>query len=237
MYFVDGRLQDVTLTTFDETFPETIHSNTIYVNDTWFLLRVYSEGASILMLHGGNTLMVTQHKNNNSAYRIEHATSWQDEYGTYIAVCLLKEDESMLQILSIQDVSMEDNSNQIKLSIDIVQNMPLKACPSYIGYFYLKSTSLLAIGTYEHSLIIYSVQATNISMVQDIYLGNRLSIVFTQNLHAYRFLFFGVLCYPTFCGYCIFFARTGHASSLLGWITSRNTFKLSYTTDWIRHYF
>ncbi|KAG1041169.1 hypothetical protein G6F43_012146 [Rhizopus delemar] len=168
----DGRLQDVTLTTFDETLPETIHSNTIYVNDTWFLLRVYSEGASILMLHGGNTLMVTQHKNNNSAYRIEHATSWQDEYGTYIAVCLLKEDESMLQILSVQDVSMEDNSNQIKLSIDIVQNMPLKACPSYIGYFYLKSTSLLAIGTYEHSLIIYSVQATNISMVQDIYLDS-----------------------------------------------------------------
>ncbi|KAG0749099.1 hypothetical protein G6F57_004890 [Rhizopus arrhizus] len=152
----DGRLQDITLTTYDEMLPETIHSNTIYVNDTWFLLRVYSEGAAILMLHGGNTLMVTQHKNSNSAYRIEHATSWQDEYGTYIAVCLLKEDESMLQILSVQDVSMEDNSNQIKLSIDVVQSMPLKACPR----------------TYEHSLIIYSVQATNVSMVQDIHLGS-----------------------------------------------------------------
>ncbi|CAO3696541.1 unnamed protein product [Rhizopus stolonifer] len=165
----DNQLRDVTLTTFEETYAETIYANTIHVKDTSLLLRVYSKGISILMLEGSNTLMITHYKDTHPGYLIEYATSWQDEQGTYIAICLLSKDDFILQILTVQDMSSEEDTDQILLSIDLVKNLSLKVCPSYIGYFHLNSTSFLFLGTFDASLLIYSIKEEDIQMVQEIH--------------------------------------------------------------------
>ncbi|KAI9276361.1 mono-functional DNA-alkylating methyl methanesulfonate N-term-domain-containing protein [Sporodiniella umbellata] len=163
-----NQLEDITLTTFDETHSESIYASTIYVKNIGLLLRVYPKGVSILMLQGNNTLIITSYKESDSEWYMEHATSWQDDQGTYVALCLAKNDLHVLKLLCIQDTSLEEYSDQISLSMSVANTVFLNECPSCIEHLYLNSVSFLFLGTYEASLLVYTVNKNIVSKAQGV---------------------------------------------------------------------
>lgn len=159
------------LSTYGEALSETIHANTIYVKSVWLLLRAHFKGISILIVQGQNVPILTQYRIGDSEGNIEHATSWQDSHGTYVAICLLKEKGYVVQILSIEDDGINENCTQIQLCIRPIKEILVDDCPSFIDCLQVKLSSWLVIGTYKPSCIIYELQGTDIQMNQNIDLG------------------------------------------------------------------
>ncbi|KAG1176243.1 hypothetical protein G6F70_003534 [Rhizopus microsporus] len=213
----DGQLQDIMLSTYGEALSETIHANTIYVKSVWLLLRVHFKGISILMVQGQNAPILTQHRTGDSEGNIEHATSWQDSHGTYVAICLLKEKGYVVQILSIEDDGINEDCTQIQLCIRPIKEIPIDDCPSFINCLQVKSSSWLVIGTYKPSCIIYELQGTDIQMNQNIDLG-------TTTLGAYAVPHsVGILCSPRIPDMPFYFLLGIRQGSIL-------SFRLHYTT-------
>ncbi|KAI7907513.1 mono-functional DNA-alkylating methyl methanesulfonate N-term-domain-containing protein [Cokeromyces recurvatus] len=128
----DRQIKDITSTSGIKSDIETIHVDTIVIQQYKLLLQIYSRGLLIIDVGKHDNSVITKWEPDiGTDYHIELATSWQINDKVYIALCIMYKDMFTLYILNIKS----NESSPLSLIVEELTTKPLDVCPSYIGQF------------------------------------------------------------------------------------------------------
>ncbi|KAG2201924.1 hypothetical protein INT46_000514, partial [Mucor plumbeus] len=160
----DGHIKDITSLSNIKCDAETVYASSITVNNYKLLLQVHSTGFLVMDI-GSKEFLLNCTPNIGTEGRIEIATCWQTEDAIYVALCIVRDD-----LFSLEIVNIISNSSSSFLSLSYKQTITelLPYCPSYLEQFNIRSNPTLVVGTFQPSVVLYTIKDESIHKEQEI---------------------------------------------------------------------
>ncbi|KAL7315026.1 hypothetical protein PS15m_006533 [Mucor circinelloides] len=159
----DGHIKDITSLCNIEFSTETVYATSITVNNYNLLLQVHVAGFLVIDI-GSKQVLVDSSPLIGSDDRIEMATCWQIGDVVYVAFCMIRNNSFSLELVHITT----NSTSSFSLSDKQIASEPLPYCPSCLECFSIGSKALLVVGTFQPSVLIYTVENESLEQVQQV---------------------------------------------------------------------
>ncbi|GAN02173.1 hypothetical protein MAM1_0018d01614 [Mucor ambiguus] len=163
LYAKDGHIKDITTLSNIEFNTETVYATSITINNYNLLLQVHVAGFSVNDI-GSKEVLLDSSPLIGSDDRIEMATCWQEGDAVYVALCMIRNNSFSLELVHIATHS----TSFFSLSDKQIASEPLPYCPSCLECFSIGSKVSLIIGTFQPSILIYTVENESLKQMQQV---------------------------------------------------------------------
>ncbi|KAL9547920.1 hypothetical protein MBANPS3_005939 [Mucor bainieri] len=159
----EGHIKDMTSLSNIDFSTETVYATSIAVNDYHLLLQVHVAGFSVIDI-GSKEVLLDSSPLIGSDDRIEMATCWQEGDAIYVAFCMIRNSSFSLELVRIDTHS----TSSFSLSDKQIASEPLPYCPSCLACFSIGSKASLVVGTFQPSVLIYTVENESLEQIQQV---------------------------------------------------------------------
>ncbi|OAD04265.1 hypothetical protein MUCCIDRAFT_108086 [Mucor lusitanicus CBS 277.49] len=159
----DGHIKDITSSSNIEFNTETVYATSITINNYSLLLQVHVAGFSVIDV-GSKEVLLDSSPLIGSDDRIEMAACWQQGDAVYVAFCMIRNSSFSLELVRIATHS----TSSFSLSDKQIASEPLPYCPSCLECFNVGSKASLVVGTFQPSILIYTVENELLEQVQQV---------------------------------------------------------------------